>query len=44
MHSSLKKQGYARLFIIRLLVGILRFVFCDLPAFFAFVVTGKVHR
>lgn len=41
--KSLRKQSYIMLVIIRLVVGVIRFVF-DLPAFFAFLRTGKIRR
>jgi hypothetical protein len=39
--AQLHKESYPKLLIIRLLVGLIRFLF-DIPAFFVFLITGRV--
>ena len=46
MHPSqreqLRQQSYGNILILRILIGLIRFVF-DIPAFLGFLVTGKVE-
>jgi len=46
MHSSqrheLREKSYGDVLILRILVGLIRFVF-DIPTFFVFLITGKTE-
>jgi hypothetical protein len=40
--AQLRQQSYSKLLIIRLLVGLIRFLF-DIPSFFRFLATGQTE-